>query len=126
MMKDCRCYHDGRCFGTKEMDPVSCDGNPQKCKFNFLKKELNLQKDKMNTAEMWVKAQEDGKFYKCYDVAYCRDYGFVDANDLKTPWFVEAVGGELDDFLKIQGWKEMNNIISKSDAEEKLQMKIID
>lgn len=31
--KTCDCYHNGRCVGTKEIDPCSCGGNKSKCDF---------------------------------------------------------------------------------------------
>lgn len=31
--KTCDCYSDGRCIGTKEIDPCSCGGNKSKCNF---------------------------------------------------------------------------------------------
>jgi hypothetical protein len=29
--KMCSCYHDGKCWGTREKDEVACKGNKTKC-----------------------------------------------------------------------------------------------
>lgn len=30
---ECKCYHEGKCWGTKEMDPCECGGDEKKCDF---------------------------------------------------------------------------------------------
>ena len=42
----------------------------------------------MNTAEMWLKAQEDGKVYECVsgDIAYSKEMGLVDKYDFDEVW----------------------------------------
>lgn len=32
-MDKCKCYQDGYCSGTKEMDPCSCNGYKERCNF---------------------------------------------------------------------------------------------
>ena len=58
----------------------------------------------MNTAEMWIKAQQDGKIYECVngDIAYSKDRGLVEKYDLKTPWNLDS-WGEYGRFLQLWG-----------------------
>lgn len=83
----------------------------------------------MNTAEMWIKAQVDGKFYECIngDMAYSKDRGLIDKIDL-SPWNLDAwshVGKDgLDDLMNCQ-WEEVNNAMTIKEAEEKFGIKII-
>lgn len=84
----------------------------------------------MNTAEMWLKAQFDGKIYECVngDIAYSKDRGLVDKYDLNTPWGLEAWEHKKNrgiDELMICEWEEMNNIMTIEEAEERFGIKII-
>ena len=51
----------GVCLGTKEVDRCNCGGDESKC--DFYPEKRKVVEKKMNTAEMWLKAQEDGKTY---------------------------------------------------------------
>ena len=85
----------------------------------------------MNTAEMWLKAQIDGKIYECIngEIAYSKDRGLVDKCDLNTPWGLEAwehYGAKgLDELMADCKWAEMNNAMTIKEAEEKFGIKII-
>ena len=56
-------YEYGVCLGTKEVDRCSCGGDESKC--NFYPEKRKAAEKLMNTAEMWLKAQEDGKNVYC-------------------------------------------------------------
>lgn len=85
----------------------------------------------MNTAEMWLKAQQDGKVYECIngDIAYSKSTGLVDKYDFNETWELENWDYKgkkaFDDLLGGSEWKEMR-IMTKSEAEKKLGVKIID
>lgn len=83
----------------------------------------------MNTAEMWLKAQEDGKIYECIDgdMAYSKEYGLTDKFDFNDGWSLGAWGDRgadgLDDLLSCE-WKEMVNVMTISEAEERFNIRI--
>lgn len=85
----------------------------------------------MNTAEMWIKAQIDGKIYECVngDMAYSKDKGLVDKDDFRTPWSLEAWGycgaKGLDELMADCKWKEMNDVMTIEEAEERFGIRII-
>lgn len=84
----------------------------------------------MNTAEMWIKAQNDGKIYECIDgdIAYSKDRGLVDKFDLRSPWGLGAwehcEERGLDNLLSCE-WQEMGIVMTIEEAEEKFGIKII-
>lgn len=84
----------------------------------------------MNTAEMWLKAQEDGKVYECIngDMAYSKKYGLTDKYDFYEEWNLDAwehCGARgLDDLLDCK-WQEMNNVMTIEEAEERFGIKIV-
>ena len=112
------------CTGTKEYDSCSCGGDPNKCDFYKDKR----REKKMNTAEMWLKAQKDGEWYICDDVIYNKNYGFVGKKNLKQWFSKEDEFGlyDVDKFLSYQ-WSEYTNcnIMTKEEAEEKFNIKIV-
>lgn len=85
----------------------------------------------MNTAEMWLKAQDDGKIYECVngDIAYSKDMGLVDKYDFNEPWSLECWDYKkqygLDDLMKNCVWEEMNNTMTIEEAEERFNIRII-
>ena len=84
----------------------------------------------MNTAEMWIKAQEDGKIYECVngDMAYSRDYGLVDKYDFSYGWTLDAWkadGARGIDVLLSDEWKVMDNAMTIKEAEERFGIKIV-
>ena len=84
----------------------------------------------MNTAEMWLKAQEDGKTYECIngDMAYSKVYGLVCKYDFDEDWNLDAWkenGAKGIDYLLSCKWEEMNNVMTIKEAEEKFGIKIV-
>ena len=84
----------------------------------------------MNTAEMWLKAQNDGKFYEMIDgdVAYSKKYGLTDKGDFNYVWELSAWddngASALDELLYCE-WKEMDTAMTIEEAEERFGIKII-
>ena len=81
-----------------------------------------LVNKKMTTAEMWIKAQEDGKMYNASDLYYHRNLGFVDSN------YANWRRVDATDLMKVHNWKEVETkvpIMSKEEAEKKFNIKII-
>lgn len=108
------------CNGTKEREECSCNGDPAKCDFYPEKRKENKY---MNTAEMWAKAQEDGKTYKCYDMLYNKQFGFHDK--AKTKWWPDAFD-TIDEILALDKWEiKPENVMTKSEAEAKFNIKIV-
>lgn len=83
----------------------------------------------MNTAEMWLQAQKDGKTYEVVDgdIAYSKEMGLVDKCDFNRPWNLDAwkYWNErgLDELINNE-WGEMDNIMTIEEAEEKFGIKI--
>lgn len=115
------------CYGTKEREECTCNGDVSRCDFYPEKRKENKT---MNTAEMWLKAQEDGM---CYEIVnqendnnsitslyYQKDKGLFNSND-------DLYGYELweyfDDAMNEQ-WQLRT--MTKSEAEAKSNIKIID
>jgi hypothetical protein len=84
----------------------------------------------MNTAEMWLAAQIDGKVYECTDgdMAYSKEYGLVCKYDFQDPWNLSAWEENgargIDDLLNYR-WAEMKNVMTIEEAEKKLGVIII-
>ena len=77
----------------------------------------------MNTAEMWTKAQEDGKTYKCYDILYNKQFGFHDK--VKIKWRPDAFD-TIDEILALDKWEiKPENMMTKSEAEARFNIKIV-
>ena len=106
------------CKRTKECESCSCNGDVTKCDFYPEKrKENNI----MNTAEMWAKAQEDGKTYYCNSVKYQKDIGLV-GTTTEIPWPLDA-WTSLDGLMK-EEWEQYQTM-TKSEAEAKFNIKIV-
>lgn len=121
-----------RCNGTKEVERCYCSGDTDFCSFYPEKRKPK----KLNTAEMWLKAQEDGKQYRAKDVLYSKATGLVAADDFEYPWSVsawasfntgkDAVRHEIDELMNEQ-WEEVKiPTMTKAEAEAKLGVKIVD
>lgn len=83
----------------------------------------------MNTTEMWIKAQNDGKFYECIDtdIAYSKSTGLVDKSDLATTLGfpdLEYYNVRTLDQLMDYKWKKLS-VMSIEEAEAKLGVRII-
>ncbi len=120
----------GVCLGTKETDRCSCDGDESKCDF-YPEKRKKAEK-KMNTAEMWLKAQEDGKIYECVngDIAYSKAMGLVDKDNFNKVWQLSNWDCDrakaLDNLLGGCEWREMPiTIMTKHDAEVEFGIRIV-
>lgn len=91
------------CNGTKEREECSCNGDKSKCNFY---PENRKESKTMNTAEMWMKAQEDGCCYKTSTlfgdtIFYQKDKGlFNEDNEYCPPDYFG-----LFDNLMNQDWK---------------------
>ena len=127
----CGCYHkydvprygcDGYCTGTKECEPCTCQGNEAMCDFYPEKREKANKEKKMNTAEMWLKAQENGKIYRNKDVSYSKETGFINFWD-GTKWPVTCVN-DIEKIFFWDDWEEVKTM-TKAQAEKKLGVKIV-
>lgn len=122
-MDKCECWGNlltwQYCNGASKI--CSCDGNKSKCDFYPEKR----KESKMNTAEMWLKARENGKTYKLADVTrtvYYRDgKGLFDAKGYYVS--IDHWCG-IDTFMNEQ-WEEAIPVLTKSEAEAKFNIKIV-
>lgn len=115
---------NGYCLGTKEYESCSCGGIEACCDFYPEKREkTNKEKKKMNTAEMWLKAQEDGKMYRSIDLVYSIKTGFIDMMD-GIAWPVDSVE-TIDEIFSWDNWEEVKTM-TKAQAEKKLGVKIVE
>ena len=133
-MGQCNCYNVyidriygnevkyGVCLGTKEIDRCGCKGDESKC--DFYPEKRKAAEKKMNTAEMWLKAQEDGKTYivKQQTLCYSKQRGLFHATNCHSNFN----NFTLDKFLSLE-WTEMQEeIMTKAEAEKKYGIKIVD
>ena len=113
---------ESRCLGTKEVDRCNCGGDESKCDF-YPEKRKEAEK-KMNTAEMWLKAQEDGKTYysKEADALYSKEIGLVEEGDISQ----KVSMGDFPTFehLMKSKWEEVK-VMSKAEAEKKYGIRIV-
>ena len=136
-MGQCKCYETrlepietnsifqhtyGVCLGTKEVDRCNCGGDESKCDF-YPEKRKEAEK-KMNTAEMWLKAQEDGKTYysKEADALYSKEFGLVEERDIS----LKVNMGDFPTFehLMRSEWEEVK-VMTKAEAEKKFGIRIV-
>ena len=128
------CYGVSRCLGTKEVEVCNCGGDADKCTFYPEKRNLKT----LNTAEMWLKAQNDGKTYRSGDVLYSKKTGLIDMAIPDRAWSITAWAVDKDD-IEIEGqkheldslmnekWVEYNMpTMTREKAEALLGVKIID
>ena len=133
-MGQCNCYNVridriygnemkyGVCLGTKEIDRCNCSGDESKCDF-YPEKRKKAEK-LLNTAEMWLKAQEDGKMYRSNDVLYSKVCGFVDVDDLE-PWPIECMPS-IESIFSWDDWHEYDKpCMTKTEAEKKYGIRIV-
>lgn len=137
-MSKCDCFHQaspsgclsisptgatGFCYGTKECEVCSCGGDETKCNFYPEKRKKAL--GVMNTAEMWLKAQKDGKAYVSNDAfaVYSKEMGLVEKSSFDDEI---DLGGfpSMDDLMTCE-WEEMDNVMTIEEAELKYGIKII-
>ena len=113
---------ESRCLGTKEVDRCNCGGDKSKC--DFYPEKRKVAEKKMNTAEMWLKAQEDGKTYysKDADALYSKEFGLVEERDIS----LKVSMGDFPTFehLMKSKWEEVK-VMSKAEAEKKYGIRIV-
>ena len=141
-MGQCNCYNVridriygnemkyGVCLGTKEQDRCNCGGDESKC--NFYPEKRKAAEKPMNTAEMWLKAQEDGKIYECIngDIVYSKAMGLVDKDNFNVVWQLSNWDCDrakaLDNLLGGCEWREMPiTIMTKHEAEVEFGIRIV-
>ena len=113
------------CANHKYHLECNCGGDRKKCDYFLVIREEARQQEKenkyMNTAEMWLKAQEDGKIYYCGPLEYQKDFGLRFSETKGIPdrgaWI------SLNQFMKEQ-WYSCP-IMTKSEAEAKFNIKIV-
>lgn len=139
-MENCKCweekevimgyYHDYPmkkvkqiCNGTREREECSCDGDESKCNFY---PEKRKESKSMNTAEMWVKAKEDGMCYETVEqgpdtvtLYYQKDKGLFDDDSMRCG---PDMWNYFDDLMNEQ-WRLRT--MSKSEAEARFNIKIV-
>lgn len=139
-MENCKCweekevimgyYHDYPmkkvkqiCNGIRERKECSCDGDESKCNFY---PEKRKESKSMNTAEMWIKAQEDGMCYEMVipqssndEVFYQKDEGLFDGDNFQI--MMDSFES-FDEFMNEQ-WQLRT--MTKSEAEAKFNIKIV-
>lgn len=117
----------GVCLGTKECDRCSCDGDESKC--DFYPEKRKAAEKMLNTAEMWLKAQEDGKTYivKQKTLAYSKERGLFYVTDLTSyNYLKDFKNWKFDQLLSLE-WTEMSEtIMTKAEAEKKFGIRITD
>ena len=117
----CEYYWDdgighGHCMGTKDCELCLADGDRSKCTI--------YPEEKLTTADMWKEAQTNNKIYRAGDMAYSKKYGFTEANDFHAHWGTDSFTS-IDDIMDIDEWVEMNNVMTKQEAEDKFNIKIV-
>ena len=121
---------ESRCLGTKEQNRCNCYGDESKC--DFYPEKRKVAEKKMNTAEMWLKAQEDGKIYECIkgDIVYSKEIGLVDKDDFNKVWKLSNWDCDrakaLDSLLGDCEWREMPiKIMTKHEAAVEFGIRIV-
>ena len=132
-MERCDCYNTrvkeygsfidicGVCLSTKENKRCNCFGIKSNC--DFYPEKRKAAEKKMNTAEMWLKAQEDGKTYICNSVLYNKKTGFISATSL-DPWPISAFDS-IDTLMEAQWSLHQEEIMTKAEAEKKFGIRIV-
>ena len=136
-MTKCDCYHEntrkspiygeafcvdetyGVCYGTKECDECYCHGDESQCTF-YPEKRKKAEKP-MVTAEMWIKAQEDGETYITTDgdASYSVVGGFIMENLNVSN--VQTLSNWMNKIWKKQELRKM----TKAEAEKEFGIKIV-
>lgn len=123
----CNCWEwlgsgkEGECLGTKEIEYCTCGGDTSKCDFYAEKRKEDRY---MNTVEMYLQAQRDGKTYRSKDMRYNVREGFCDEDG--TPWEGYAFKF-VNDIFNLNEWELVpDNEMTREEAEKKFNIKIID
>ena len=126
-MERCECYYSRNvysvCLGAKGLERCYCGGDKSKC--DFYPEKRKAAKKMLNTAEMWLKAQEDGKTYysKKADALYSKEFGLVEERDIS----LKVSMGDFPTFehLMRSEWEEVK-VMTKAEAEKKFGIRIVD
>ena len=112
----------GVCLGTKEIDRCNCGGDESKC--DFYPEKRKAAEKMLNTAEMWLKAQEDGKTYysKKADALYSKEFGLVEEEDISQK--VSMGDFPTFEYLMQSEWEEVK-VMSKAEVEKKYGIRIV-
>ena len=105
-------------------EECSCNGNLEKCTFYPEKRKENKI---MNTAEMYLQAINDGKFYQTSSsdndkIFYQKDRGLFEEDE--CPISIHVWDSFKD--LMTEQWELCNIIMTKTEAKQKFGIQIID
>ena len=126
-MERCECYYSRNvysvCLGAKELERCYCGGDKSKCDFYPEKRGGAIKP--MNTAEMYIKANENGKTYysESVDAFYSKEFGLVEAED--TTQKVQIGDFPTFEYLMQREWEEVK-AMTKAEAEKKYKIRIVD
>ena len=126
-MERCECYYSryvySVCLGAKELERCYCGGDKSKCDFYPEKRKAAIKP--MNTAEMYIKANENGKTYysESVDAFYSKEFGLVEAED--TTQKVQIGDFPTFEYLMQREWEEVK-AMTKAEAEKKYKIRIVD
>ena len=125
-MERCECYYSRNvysvCLGAKELERCYCGGDESKCDFYPEKRKAATKP--MNTAEMYIKANENGKTYysESVDAFYSKKFGLVEAED--TTQKVQIGDFPTFEYLMQREWEEVK-AMTKAEAEKKYKIRIV-
>ena len=90
-----------------------------------IQKKRKAAEKKMNTAEMYIKANENGKTYysESVDAFYSKEFGLVEAED--TTQKVQIGDFPTFEYLMQREWEEVK-AMTKAEAEKKYKIRIVD
>lgn len=124
-MEKCKCWvvisnsDKAICYGVSEPQECDCCGDVNRCNFYPEKS----KEKKMNTLEMLIQANKDGKTYKYSDMRYNKCFGFHDRKGEKWEGYAFKY---INDIFEINDWQlKPDNEMTKSEAEAKFNIKII-
>lgn len=130
-MEKCEYYKDRKfkepiCMNHKYYFECNCGGDKNKCDYFLAIREEAREREKenkyMNTAEMWLKAQEDGYCYETNKkpiLYYQKNKGLFDQDNC---FCSTEVWDYFDDLMNEQ-W--CLRAMTKSEAEAKFNIKIV-
>ena len=111
------------------MSCCSCGGEEINCDFYSERRDNAMKSEKMlNTAQMWLKAQEDGKAYIVEQgtISYSKERGLFYPNSYELCDLINFRKWSINDFMNLQ-WTEIHEkTITRSEAEKQLGVKIVD
>ena len=114
------------CNGTKEREACDCNGDVSKCNFYPDKRKEKT----MCTLDMMIEAKENGKTYICCEslcpVMYNSTLGFHDKDG--DPYYTGDDFCNINELFSINDWHvflNSENVMTKSEAEAKFNIKII-